>query len=230
VRLPVKSETDAFRIAYGSTLLIGVSVALGAFVSPLVGIALFAGGVLGAIGYDVAVKDPDRLQSLREAARAAGARPSDGRSRILVIANETLVGRELRDELLARGRPRPELRVVAPVLPSRSHYIASDIDRDLAEARRRLDATLSWAHGEGFDAAGRVGGDTPPLTAIEDELRRFPADELVISTHPRGRSNWLESGLVEQAREQLDMPVAHVVVDLQRQQVEIRSHDAGPTP
>jgi hypothetical protein len=228
VRLPVKSETDAFRIAYGSALLIGLSVTLGALVSPLVGVALLTGGVFGAIGYEVAVKDPDRPQSLREAARAAGARPSDGHSRILVIANETLAGRELRDELLARGEPRPELRVVAPVLPSRSHYIASDIDRELADARQRLDATLTWAHDHGFDAAGRVGGDTPPLTAIEDELRRFPADELVISTHPPGRSNWLESGLVEQAREQLDMPVSHVVVDLQRDQVEIRSTEAGP--
>lgn len=227
MRLPVKSETDAFRIAYGSTLLIALSVALGALVSPLVGIALFAGGVLGFIAYDVAIEDPDRVQSLREAARAGGPPPPDGRARILVIANQTLAGRELRDELLGRGEPRPELRVVAPVLPSRSHYIASDIDRELAEARRRLDATLAWAHEQGFDAAGRVGGDTPPLTAIEDELRRFPADELVISTHPPGRSNWLESGLVEQAREQLDMPVSHVVVDLERQQVEIRGHQAG---
>jgi hypothetical protein len=112
---------------------------------------------------------------------------------------------------------------MAPVLPSRSHYIASDIDGELAEARRRLDRTLEWAHQEGFDAAGRVGDDTPPLTAIEDELRLFSADELIISTHPPGRSHWLESGLVDQARRQLDIPVTHVIVDLERQQVEIRA-------
>jgi hypothetical protein len=228
MRFPVKSETDAFRIAYGWAVLTGISLALGALVAPAVGVALFAGGVLGLIAYDLATEDPDRRQPLREAARSAPASMSrDRRRRILVVSNETLGGHELREELLRRGEPRPELRVVAPVLPSRSHYIASDIDDELAEARRRLDRTLEWAHAEGFDAAGRVGDDTPPLTAIEDELRRFAADELIISTHPPGRSNWLESGLVDQAREQLDIPITHVVVDLQREKVEILAESAG---
>jgi hypothetical protein len=132
----------------------------------------------------------------------------------------------LREELLRWGEPRAELRGVAPVLPSRAHYLTSDIDRDVAEARRRLDDTLEWAHEQGFDAAGRVGDDTPPLTAIEDELRRFAADELIISTHPPGRSHWLESGLVERAHEELDIPITHVIVDLGRQEVEIRPLDA----
>jgi GABA permease len=220
VRLPIKSETDAFRFAWGGAVLIGLSLVLGAAVSPVAGAALLAGGVLGAIAWDIAVDDPDRRQPLREAAESAGGAGAS-RPRVLVIANETLGGQELREELLRRGAPRPELRVVAPVLPSRSHYVTSDIDSELADAQARLDATLAWAHAEGFDAAGRVGGDTPPLTAIEDELRRFRADELVVSTHPPGRSNWLESGLVERANEQLDIPVTHVVVDLERQAVEI---------
>jgi hypothetical protein len=229
MRFPVKSETDAFRIAYGWAFLTAVSLALGALIAPVVGVALFVGGVLGVIAYDLAVEDPDRRQPLREAARSAPAAAPGDHRRVLVVSNETLGGRELREELLRRGEPRPELRVVAPVLPSRSHYIASDIDHELAQARLRLDRTLEWAHEQGFDAAGRVGDDTPPLTAIEDELRRFAADELIISTHPPGRSNWLESRLVEQARAQLDIPVTHVVVDLERQQVEIRAADKVAT-
>jgi hypothetical protein len=224
MRLPVKSETDAFRIAWGSAMLIGLCIALGALVAPLAGVALFCGAVLAAIGWDLAKRDPDRLPVLREAAEAGPAHPGDGRQRILVIANETMIGRELRQELLRRGEPRAELRVVAPVLPTRAHYIASDIDGALAEARERLDTMLEWAHAEGFDAAGRVGDDTSPMTAIEDELRRFPADELIVSTHPPGRSNWLEGGLVERARHELEIPVSHVIVDLQRQHVII---DAG---
>jgi hypothetical protein len=35
-----------------------------------------------------------------------------------------------------------------------------------------------------------------------------------VSTHPPGRSNWLELGVVEQARLRFDVPVTHVVVDL----------------
>ena len=37
----------------------------------------------------------------------------------------------------------------------------------------------------------------------------------MISTHPEGRSNWLERGVVEAAEERFDLPVTHVVVDLE---------------
>ena len=69
----------------------------------------------------------------------------------------------------------------------------------------------------GIDAHGEVG-DSDPLQAIEDSLRTFAPDELVISTHPEGRSNWLERGVVEAARERFALPVTHVVVDLAAQQ------------
>jgi hypothetical protein len=226
MRLP-KSESDAFRIVYGGGFLIVVSGVLGALVSVWAGVGLFVGACIGAVGWAMTVGDPERRQPLRDAAAAAPPRSARDRTkRILVISNETLVGRELREELLRRGAEDAELRVVAPVLPSRSHYITSDIDHELAEARRRLDATLEWAHDQGFDAAGRVGDDTPPLTAIEDELRRFPATELVISTHPPDRSHWLETGLVQMAREQLDIHITHVIVDLEREAVAIQPRDA----
>jgi len=219
MRMPVKSERDAFRIAYGSALLIVAAVVLGALVTPLLGIVAVIAGAAAALLWNVRAKDPDRLLPLREA--AGQARPaSDGRRRVLVVANETLRGEELRHELGARG-PDLVLRVVAPVLPSRSHYVASDIDAELAEARARLEDTLAWARGAGLAATGRVS-DAPPLTAIEDELRSFPADELLISTHPPQRSRWLESRLVERAREQLEIPVSHVVVDLARREAGVR--------
>jgi hypothetical protein len=40
---------------------------------------------------------------------------------------------------------------------------------------------------------------------------------VIISTHPVGRSNWLERGVVERARERFEIPVIHVVVDLDRE-------------
>ncbi len=36
----------------------------------------------------------------------------------------------------------------------------------------------------------------------------------MISTHPEGRSNWLERNVVGAARERFDIPITHVVVDL----------------
>jgi GABA permease len=74
---------------------------------------------------------------------------------------------------------------------------------------------LLWAREQGLEVVGAVG-DANPLLAIEDELRRFGADELIISTYPPDRSRWLEAGVVDRARAELDMPVTHVV-DMSRQ-------------
>jgi GABA permease len=214
MRMPIKSEADAFRIALGAAALIGVSVLLGAILSPVVGVALFAGGILGAIWLDVSIHDPDRLEPLHEAALESAREPRrPARKRILVVANQTLGGEELKREILSRGEPRPELRIVAPVLCSRAHYLTSDIDHEMVEARERLDETLRWAHDQGFEAIGVVG-DVSPLIAIEDALRQFGADELIISTHIPKRSHWLEAGVVDRARAELDIPVTHVTVDV----------------
>ena len=53
---------------------------------------------------------------------------------------------------------------------------------------------------------------------MEDALRLFGADEIIISTHPEGRSHWLEQKVVESARERFAVPITHVVVDLEAEQ------------
>ena len=214
MRVPVKSEADAFRLTFGLVAVIAAVVAIGALTDPLVGVALLVGVAVGAVGWQLATRDPDK-QTLGDV-RAGGASADDERHRILVIANQTVGGEELRQEILQHAGSQPLVRVVAPVLPTRAHYITSDIDGELADAQRRLDATLAWLREKGIEATGRVG-DLTPRQAIEDELRTFAADELIVSTHPAKRSHWLESGLLQQARDELDIPVAHVVVDLERQ-------------
>ena len=217
MRIPIKSEADAFRFAYGLAILVGASVVLGAILAPAVGTALCAGGILGAGLLEFGRKDPDRLHTLSEAARSPEREPGGtARLRILVVANQTVGGEELKREILARGEPRPQLRIVAPLLCSRAHYLASDIDDEIREAGERLDTTLRWAHDEGFEAVGTVS-DATPLQAIEDELRRYAADELIISTHVPERSHWLEAGVVERASEELEIPVTHVIVDVARE-------------
>jgi hypothetical protein len=39
------------------------------------------------------------------------------------------------------------------------------------------------------------------------------ADETVLFTHPGDKRNWLEEGLVDQAKERFSVPVRHMVVD-----------------
>jgi hypothetical protein len=128
-----------------------------------------------------------------------------------VVASETLAGEELGRELRAAGGAGVELDVLAPILASRSHYWASDVDRERAEARERLEASLAWAAEQGFAAKGEVG-DPDPLVAIEDELRDFGADEVIIATNPREQTSWLARRMLGHLERELDVPVRHIVV------------------
>jgi hypothetical protein len=59
--------------------------------------------------------------------------------------------------------------------------------------------TVERMEQEGVDAAGDTG-ESDPLLAIQDALQTFPADEIVLFTHAAGDLNWLEEGVVEEAR------------------------------
>jgi hypothetical protein len=142
--------------------------------------------------------------------------PADER-RILVIANETVGGAPLLERIKELASdPKARVLVVTPALNSPLRHIASDEDAARAAARVRLDRSLAALATNGIHARGQVG-DGDPVQAIEDALRTFGADEIVISTHPEGRSNWLERGVVENARERFAVPIHHVVVDLSRE-------------
>jgi GABA permease len=219
MRNPIRSESDAFYIAVGSAALIASAAVLGAIIDPLVGLALLLGAVIGALVWEVATKDPQRRRPLRDAASETRSKAPAADPRVLVVANRTLHGDELRAILRRRAADGAELHVVAPILTSRTHYLASDVDMELDEARERLATALAWARAEGVTASGKVGDANVALGAIEDELRLFGADEVIISTYPPGKSNWLETGIVERLRDELDIPVTHIVVQPDRASV-----------
>ena len=134
--------------------------------------------------------------------------------RILVIANETVTGTKLRETIeQAAAGYRAHVLVVTPALNSKLRHWVSDEDGARAEAERRLADSLARIAESGIDARGQVG-DADPVQSIADALRTFGADEIIISTHPEGRSNWLERGVVDTARERFAVPITHVVVDL----------------
>jgi hypothetical protein len=140
---------------------------------------------------------------------------AEGERRILVIANETVGGHRLRSAILEKSLDvREEVFVVTPALNSPLKHWVSDEDGARAAAQGRLDASLAELANAGVQARGEVG-DGDPIQAMEDALRTFGADEIIISTHPEGRSHWLERGVVEKARERFAVPITHVVVDLE---------------
>jgi GABA permease len=129
--------------------------------------------------------------------------------RILVVANETVAGRELLDDLRERGAGRDaEVLVVAPALNTRLHHLFADVDHARELAEQRLAGSIETLQAEGIAARGAIG-DGDPVRAIEDALFEFDAD-------PVERSNWLEKKTVDRAREKFDIPITHVVVDLGR--------------
>jgi hypothetical protein len=130
---------------------------------------------------------------------------------ILVIANRTCPCPALVDEVARRASDAPTtVLVVAPALNSRLRHWVSDVDDAVAQARDRVELAVAELRERGISARGEVG-DSDPLLAIADALANFQASEIVIATHPAGRSNWLERGLVETATERFDLPITHLV-------------------
>jgi hypothetical protein len=128
-----------------------------------------------------------------------------------VVASERLGGEQLRAQLAAFGKVGVELDVLAPILVSRSHYLASDVDREREEAHERLAASLAWAAEQGFAAKGEVA-DPDTRMAIEDELRDFGADEVIIVTPARERTSWLANRMLGHLGRELDIPVREIVI------------------
>jgi hypothetical protein len=206
---PLRSEADAFR--WFVVILIGCASVgvLAALTRPLVGV-IWAGIMIG-VGIGLALRSSrGRLQG-----QVPITRGGDGRHRVLVVANETVEGEALLEEIRARcGGRESRILVVTPALPgSRASHWASDVDEAIELARQRMELSLIAIAQLGLKARGEIG-DADPSVAIDDALRVFPADEIVISTHPPDRSRWLERGVVDRARERIDLPITHVVVDL----------------
>jgi hypothetical protein len=212
MRVPFKTETDAFRVAVALGLLVGASVVVGLLASRAYGVVLFAAGVAAGVTFELAGRETDRGSALQEAADAPhrhGA--SGGKRHLLVVTSVKLAGEELRRELAAAGGPGVELDVLAPILASRSHYWASDLDREGEEAHERLEASLAWAAEQGFAAKGEVG-DPDPLLAIADELRDFGADEVIVVTHSGERRSWLANRMLGHLARELDVPVREIAL------------------
>lgn len=206
---PLRSEADAFRWV----VVIGVAAAsvilLALLIRPVVG------AIWGAllIGFGAGLAYRSSRGSLPRSVEVTRGR--DGRHRMLVVANETVGGEALLDEIRGRCKDRDcEILVVTPALAgSRAEHWASDVDEALELARQRMELSLLAIGELGLKARGEIG-DSDPNVAIENALGAFAADEIVISTHPPHRSRWLEHGVVERARDEIDLPITHVVVDL----------------
>jgi hypothetical protein len=204
---PLRSEAEAFRFLIASIVYFG-AIVIAALIDKWFGLAVFVVLTAAVLVWWLRTRRTERPPKTEPRPHAEGER------RILVVANETVGGHTLRSLILERSLDvQEQVLVVTPALNSPLRHWTSDEDDARAAAQERLDASLAKLSDAGVEARGEVG-DGDPLQAIEDALRTFGADEIIISTHPEGRSNWLERGVVAKARERFTVPIRHVVVDL----------------
>jgi nucleotide-binding universal stress UspA family protein len=206
---PFRSEAEAFRFVLGTAVYFAA-----------IAIAAAAGGRWWGLGVFVLLTVAAALWFFRREQHerppfSAPRRGGEDERRVLVVANETVAGAALRDAIRnAVEGTHANVLLVCPALNSPLRHWTSDEDQARSAAEKRLGRSIDELERLGISAQGEVG-DADPLQAIEDALRTFGADLIVISTHPEGRSNWLERDVVASARERFAVPITHVVVDLE---------------
>ena len=214
---PFRSEADAYRfvlllVGYFA-VIVAAKVLLGNWAA-LIAFVVLTAAVLWWIFRTGPREGPERVTPVH--------RGGPRERRILVVANETVGGEKLRKCIREKGEGfDARVLVVTPALNSPLKHWASDEDGARAAARTRLERSLARLRDAGVEAEGELG-DAEPVQAIEDALRTFGPDEIIISTHPEGRSHWLERGVVSAARDRFDVPITHVVVDVAAEREEVR--------
>jgi hypothetical protein len=124
---------------------------------------------------------------------------------VLVIANETVIGRPLLDRIRERAkRSAASFLIICPQSdPTQSEH---------PEAERRLRRALALLRGEGIDVHGQIA-HPDPYTAVMHAVNDERIDEIIVSTFTGERSGWLRRDLVERVRKDTGAPVEHVMTE-----------------
>jgi hypothetical protein len=125
--------------------------------------------------------------------------------RLLVVVTTDLPDAALREFVRRSAGEDAEVRVVAPASSiSRLDWLTNAEDDARAEADTLANKTAEAA--PTTDVQAEVG-DSDPVTAIEDALREFPADEVLVITRPDDDASWLEAGSGEKAQTRFRLPI-----------------------
>jgi hypothetical protein len=132
------------------------------------------------------------------------AREPGAEANVLVVANETVLGRPLLDRIRARAERSPaSFLIVAPQAEAHSSY---------EDAEQRLRQALAELRGAGLDVHGQIA-HPDPFTAAMETIHDERVDELIVSTFPGERSGWLRRDLIGRLRKESGLPVDHVVYE-----------------
>jgi predicted deacetylase len=131
---------------------------------------------------------------------------------VLVVANETVLGRPLLARIRERAAKSPASFLI--VCPQNDPTVAEH-----PEAERRLRRALSILRGEGIDVHGQVA-HPDAFTAAMDAVHDERVDEIIVSTYPGEKtSSWLRGDLVGRLKRESGLAVEHVTVEPEREEI-----------
>jgi hypothetical protein len=99
-----------------------------------------------------------------------------------------------------------DVLVITPILPGRLEWLVSDTDRARHQADERLGAVLGQLEELDVPAEGQVGDETP-LTAIDDAVRSFQPNHILLALRSGADAGWQERGLLDQLRGRYRIPI-----------------------
>lgn len=129
---------------------------------------------------------------------------------LLVVAMDDVDEAGVRRAVARRGGDEgAEVKIVVPASKiSRLQWLTNDEDAAREQAAGVAKAAAD-AVSDGQDVETEVGDNDPSL-AVEDALRTFPADEIILVTGGETGAGWLEDGLLEERLRRTSIPVTRL--------------------
>jgi hypothetical protein len=128
-----------------------------------------------------------------------------GAANVLVVANQTVLGSPLLDEIRERAAKSPSgFLIISPQGDSAGSY---------EDAEKRLLRAVTVLRSEGIEAHGQIS-HPDPFAAVMQTIEDERVDELIVSTFPDARSGWMRRKLLERLRDETKLPITHVEVDV----------------
>jgi GTP-dependent phosphoenolpyruvate carboxykinase len=127
--------------------------------------------------------------------------------KVLVVTTTVADEDELRDALAKAD----EVRVVAPAAKvSRLAWLTGAEDTARAEADRAAQSAAEAAIGQASVEVDPTSQNTDAAQDVDDALRTFHPDEVVVVTRKGEESTWLEDEALRKAVEESGVPVRHI--------------------
>jgi hypothetical protein len=131
--------------------------------------------------------------------------------KVLVLTPEPVDAEALRSAL-GGDVEGAEVMVVSPATnQSKLAFWVSDSDEAIVQAEAAEEETVERLQEAGIDAAGDTG-ESEPAVALRDALATFPADRIVVFSHPEGDRDYREDEGLAEVESRFGIPVIHATI------------------